>query len=250
MKEFGLTRKIGVVAVLGLALIAPAQIVRAQEQAKQPVATTQASGEQASPMATQTGKESEMELDEGAQYKHSKMVAMIGHKLGMSTETAALVFEYLNFAVLALLLIWALVKTLPKMFRDRTSSIQKELSDARSATEEASVRLNSVEERLAKLDGQIAEMKAQAEKDAVGEEQRFRAAAEEEKNKILASAEQEIASATQQAQRQLQQYAAGLAVDQAAKRLVITAETDRLLIRNFAQRLGLDKGGEDKGGQN
>ena len=94
-----------------------------------------------------------------------------------------------------LLLIWALAKTLPKLFRDRTSAIQKELSDARSATEEASVRLNSVEERLAKLDGQIAEMKAQAEKDAAGEEQRFRAAAEEEKNKILASAEQEIASA-------------------------------------------------------
>jgi F-type H+-transporting ATPase subunit b len=131
------------------------------------------------------------------------------------------------------------------MFRDRSSAIQKELSDARSATEEASVRLNSVEERLAKLDGQIAEMKAQAEKDAAAEEQRFRAAAEEEKNKILASAELEIASATQQAQRQLQQYAAGLAVEQAAKRLVITAETDRLLIKNFAQRLSDDKGGQN-----
>jgi F-type H+-transporting ATPase subunit b len=196
-------------------------------------------------LASQAGKESEMELDEGAQYKHSKMVQMIGHKLGMSTETAALVFEYLNFAVLALLLIWALVKTLPKMFRDRTSALQKELSDARSATEEASVRLNSVEERLAKLDGQIAEMKAQAEKDAAAEELRFRAAAEEEKNNILASAELEIASATQQAQRQLQQYAAGLAVEQAAKRLVITAETDRLLIKNFAQRLSEDKGGQN-----
>ncbi len=238
------TKKIGLAAVLGLVLVAAVQVVRAQEQAPQ-ATTTQVSGAQATPLASQAGKESEMELDEGAQYKHSKMVQMIGHKLGMSTETAALVFEYLNFAVLALLLIWALVKTLPKMFRDRTSALQKELSDARSATEEASVRLNSVEERLAKLDGQIAEMKAQAEKDAAAEEQRFRAAAEEEKNKILAGAELEIASATQQAQRQLQQYAAGLAVEQAAKRLVITAETDRLLIKNFAQRLSDDKGGQN-----
>ena len=249
MRGSGLTKKLGLVVVLGLALISPTRVVRAQG-ADVPAKTTQAGGEQASPAATPIGKESEMEIDEGEPYKHSKMVQMIGRKMGMSTETAALVFEYLNFGVLAALLIWALAKTLPKLFRDRTSALQKELSDARSATEEASVRLNSVEDRLAKLDGQIAEMKAQAEKDAAGEEQRFRAAAEEEKNKILASAEQEIASATQQAQRQLQQYAAGLAVEQAAKRLVITAETDRLLIKNFAQRLGLDKGGEDKGGQN
>ena len=239
-----LTKKIGLVAVLGLALLSPAQLVRAQEPAA-PAKTTQASGEQGTPAATPIGKETEMEIDEGEPYKHSKMVAMIGRKLGMSTETAALVFEYLNFGVLAALLLWGLAKTLPKMFRDRTSAIQKELSDARSATEEASVRLNSVEERLAKLDGQIAEMKAQAERDAIGEEQRFRAAAEEEKNKILASAEQEIASATQQAQRQLQQYAAGLAVEQAAKRLVITAETDRLLIKNFAQRIADNKGGQN-----
>jgi F-type H+-transporting ATPase subunit b len=237
VKGIVLTKKIGLAVVLGLVLVAPARVVRAQEPAK-PAATAQANGAQA-------GAESEQELDEGAQYKHSKMVQAIGHSMGMSTETAASVFEYLNFAILAGLLIWALAKTLPKLFRDRSSALEKELADARSATEEASVRLNSVEERLAKLDGQIAEMKAQAERDAAAEEQRFRAAAEEEKNKILASADQEIASATQQAQRQLQQYAAGLAVEQAAKRLVITAETDRLLIQNFAQWLSASKGGQN-----
>jgi F-type H+-transporting ATPase subunit b len=244
VKGFGLTKKIGLIAILGLALVCPARQIQSQEPVP-PAKTAQAGGEQAAPLATRTGEESEMEMDEGAQYKHSPMVKKIGHMLGMSTETAAVVFEYLNFSVLALLLIWGMAKVLPKMFRDRTSAIQKELSDARSATEEASVRLNSVEERLARLDVQIAEMKTQAEKDAVGEEQRFRAAAEEEKNKILASAEQEIASATQQAQRHLQQYAAGLAIDQAAKRLVITAETDRLLIKNFAQRLSENKDGQN-----
>jgi F-type H+-transporting ATPase subunit b len=249
VKGFGLTKKIGLVAVLGLALITPVRVVRAQEPAA-PAKKAHSSDRLPGPLGTQTGKESEQELDEGAQYKHSKMVQKLGHMLGMSTETADIVFEYLNAGVLAALLLYFAAKTLPTVFRNRTSTIQKELSDARSATEEASVRLNSVEERLAKLDGQIAEMKAQAERDAVAEEQRFRAAAEEEKNKILASAEQEIASATQQAQRHLQHYAAGLAVEQAAKRLVITAETDRLLIKNFAQRLGLDKSGENKGGQN
>ncbi len=192
-----------------------------------------------SPLANQEEK------DENDAYKHSAMVKKIGGMFGMNAETAATVFEVINFAVLAGAIGFGLYKTLPKTFRDRTSAIQKELADARSATEEASVRLNSVEDRLSKLDGQIAEMKAQSEKDVLAEERRVKAAAEEEKNKILASAEQEIASATQQAQRQLQQYAASLAIEQAAKRLVISAETDRLLVKNFAQRLTEGKGGEN-----
>jgi transposase len=47
-----------------------------------------------------------------------------------------------------------LMKTLPKAFRKRSTEIQKDLVEARTATEEASARLSSVEERLAKLDSQ------------------------------------------------------------------------------------------------
>ena len=213
--------------------------------AQEPVSSSPAaSGEKATPAGVSSEVNQE-EKDENEVYRHSAMVQKLGHMLGMSTETASTTFEVLNFAVLAIAIGGVALKLLPKTFRDRTSAIQKELSDARSATEEASVRLNSVEERLAKLDAQIAGMKTQAEKDAADEEKRFKTAAEEEKNKILAAAEQEIASAAQHAQRQLQQYAAGLAIDHAARRLVITAETDRQLVQNFAERLGSSKGGEN-----
>jgi F-type H+-transporting ATPase subunit b len=232
-------KKFGLATLLVAVMVSFGGALHAQDLAK-PVA----GGRETTPAANSV-EANQQEKDETAEYRHSPMVQKIGHAMGMSTDTAATTFEVMNFAVLALAIGGFLLKALPKMFRDRSSAIQKELTDARSATEEASVRLNSVEERLAKLDGQIAEMKAQAEKDALAEEKRIKAAAEEEKNKILASAEQEIASATQQAQRQLQQYAAGLAIDQAAKRLVITAETDRLLVQNFAQRLGDSKGGEN-----
>jgi F-type H+-transporting ATPase subunit b len=227
--------------LLASALMVPGRAVWAQEASAQLAATQQASS---------TGTAADAEVDETREYKQSKMVASIGKMVGMTPPVAAAVFEWLNFAVLALLLLWAVMKSVPKMFRDRSSAIQKELTDARSATEEASVRLSGVEDRLAKLDGQIAEMKANAEKDAAAEEQRLKASAEDEKNKILATAEQEIASLTQAAQRQLQQFAAGLAIEQAAKRLVISAETDRLLVRNFAERLGAGKAGGGKGGEN
>ncbi len=189
----------------------------------------------------------EAERDETEQYKHSAMVQKIGRMLGMSTETAATVFEVGNFVVLALLVGGVVVKVVPKTFKDRTSGIQKQLTDARAATEQASVRLNSVEDRLSHLDTQIAEMRAQAERDSAADEGRMKAAVEEETKKILAAADQEIASASMQAQRQLQQYAAELAIEQAAKKLVVSAETDRLLVQSFARRLG---GDESKGGQN
>jgi F-type H+-transporting ATPase subunit b len=40
------------------------------------------------------------------------------------------------------------------------------------------------------------------------------------------------------ARRAIQKYAAELAIEQAAKKLVVTAETDRLLVASFAARLG------------
>lgn len=232
-------KKLGTHIVLLSVFVIPSAFLHGQ------VPTT-ASGRQTTPAANSPAVEQD-EKDEAAELKHSKMVAAIGHMMGISTDAAATTFEVLNFAVLAIVVGGFLLKTMPKVFRNRSSAIQKELSEARSATEQASVRLNSVEERLAKLDDQIEQMKTQADTDAIEEERRFRAAAEEEKIKILAVAEQEIASATEQARRQLQQYAAGLAIDQAARRLVITEETDRLLIRNFAQRLGEQgtKGGEN-----
>jgi len=54
----------------------------------------------------------------------------------------------------------------------------------------------------------------------------------------VAAAEAEIQSATIFARREIQKYAAELAIEQAARKLVVTAETDRLLVESFAHRLG------------
>ena len=202
-------------------------------------------GRKATPAGESQEANSEVK-DENDAYRHSAMVQKIGHIMGMSTETAATTFEVFNFGILALAIGAFLLKALPKTFRKRSSAIQKHLVDARTATEEASARLNSVEDRLAALDGQIAEMRVQSERDAAADEVRIKATVEDERKRILASADQEIAAATMHAQRQLQQYAAELAIEQAARKLVVSAETDRLLVQNFARRLG----NESKGGDN
>ena len=238
--KFSVVQKISLSILFAGALLAPMHPLRAEVA---PAAQTQT----ASAADAQTSLASEQEVDEKAAYRHSAMVRKVGKMFGMDAEQAATSFEIFNFAILAILLVWLLVKTLPKTFRNRSGVIQKQLVDARTATEEAAMRMSGVEARLSKLDEQIAAMRAQAEKDSAADERRIKASVEEEKQKILTAAEQEIVSATTLARRQLQQYAAELAIDQAAQKLVVSAETDRLLVQAFANRLA----GEDpKGGQN
>jgi F-type H+-transporting ATPase subunit b len=226
--------------LLAATLFAPVRHTIAQQ------ATPTDGGRLSSPEA-QSPEKNKQEADENDAYLHSPSVRKLGAIVGLNAEQAATAFTIANFIVLAALVGWFLLKTLPKTFRDRNTTIQKDLVDARTATEQSSARLRSVEERLSKLDEQIAALRAQADKDSALDEQRIKASIEEDKRKILEAAEQEIAAATTLAHRQLQQYAAELAIDQAARKLVVTAETDRLLVQSFARRL---TGDDSKGGKN
>jgi F-type H+-transporting ATPase subunit b len=228
--------------MLGVMLLAISSGLKAQEPSR-----SDAPSGQAGTTETLSQEANKEEHDENEAYRHSAAVKAIGAKLGLNADQAATAFEFFNFALLALGVGWVMIRMLPKTFRDRNSAIQKHLVDARTATEEATARLSSVEERLSKLDDQISAMRAQAELDSAADEQRIKASVEDEKKKILTAAEQEIASATVQAQRQIQQYAAELAIEQAAKKLVVSAETDRLLVQGFARRLA---GDDPKEGQN
>ncbi len=235
-------KKISLVLALTVPLLGSWYVLGAQK-----ADSANAGGGRLSSPEGQSADANKAEVNEDDQYLHSASVRKIGSMMGMGAEQAATAFTVMNFVVLAALVGWLLLRTLPKTFRNRNTAIQKHLVDARMATEEASARLNVVEARLSKLDEEIAAMRAQADKDSAFEEQRIKGHVEEEKQKILDTAEQEIAAATALARRQIQQYAAELAVDQAARKLVVSAETDRLLIQSFAQRL---TGSGGKGGQN
>ena len=225
--------------VLGVAAMCPVHAFAVTEQAK-PVTSTEATA----PNGEVPAKE-EQEKGENYDYTHSATVKSFGRMLGMSPDTASMAFTVFNFVALMILIGYLLVKFLPKAFRQRNTNIQKQLVDARTATEEAKARLGSVEARLAKLDVQIAEMKQLAETELAREEVRVQTNLEEEQKKIVEAAEAEIVAATAAARREIQNYAAELAIDQAAKKLVVSAETDRLLVENFARRLGAEVGGEN-----
>jgi F-type H+-transporting ATPase subunit b len=175
--------------------------------------------------------------DETAQFKHSASVKLISKITGLSLDGAYWLAVILNFAIVAGLIAWFAKKNLPAMFRARTASIQKSLEEARKASEDANRRLAEIESRLGRLDDEIVQMRAAAEKEAVAEEERIKAAAAEDARRIIVSAEQEIAAALKAARRELTTYAADLAVTLASKQIRVDTATDQALVRRFTQQL-------------
>jgi F-type H+-transporting ATPase subunit b len=187
------------------------------------------------------------EKDEMAEFKESASVRAISRVTRLNLQQSYWLSIVLNFAVIAILIVWAAKKYLPGMFRDRSAGIQKAMLEAQKASEEARGKLAEIEARLAKLDVEIAAMRDAAEKEGASEEARIQAAAQEDGRKIVISAEQEIAAAAKAARRQLTAHAADLAVALAQKQIRVDAATDQALVRNFAGQLAgpSDTSGKD-----
>jgi F-type H+-transporting ATPase subunit b len=176
--------------------------------------------------------------DEEYAFRHSDSVRAFAKMFHLSPEAASMVFWSLNAVLLFVFVGYFLVTGLPKAFRSRRQQLDRQIVEARVATEKAEERLRAVEERLSRLDSEIAAVREQAEHDSAHDETRIKQAMEDEKKKIVASAEQEIASAGAAAERRLRKFAAELAVDRATSRLHLTEGDDRTLIQEFASSLG------------
>jgi F-type H+-transporting ATPase subunit b len=173
------------------------------------------------------------------------LVKWTAKTLNTSAETAATIFEFINFGAIMLLLGIPLTKALPKMLRARGEKVRIDLETARKATAEAQARLSAIEAKLAGLDGEIEQIRAQVEEESKQDEVRIKSTIGEESARIVAAAEQEIESSAAQARRSLRSFAADLAIDQAAKQLTFTPETDRALIAEFLGDAALTaKGGQ------
>jgi len=236
--------------VLAAGLVFAAGLLFSQSNAQAPHSGSGAQSaavEKASPgdhgkTSIQTGAENPPaeEEEENIQFKYSPIVRKVAKATGLSKESIYWSFLVVNFVILAAALAWVTKKALPNGFAPRTAEIQKGIEEARKASAEASARLGEIEGRLAKLDTEIAELRAAAEADFSVEEERIKAAAEQDAKNVIAAAEQEIAAAARTAQRELKSFVAGLAVDLAEKKIKVDDATDQALVRGFAAQLGKD----------
>ena len=161
---------------------------------------------------------------------------------------AASIYEGLNFFIIVLAVGVPLFRWLPKFLRQRKQKLRNDIESARKVTEDATARLSAVEAKLARIDEEIQKFRAEGEAESQQDEALIKASLADESTRIVQSVEQEIGVAAAQARRGLRNFAAGLAIDEAAKKLVLTAETDRALIAEFVgDVLG---SGAGRGGKN
>ncbi len=237
--------KLPLLLVLTLATaVAPLHVgAQTPEPPSQPTveSTTQ---EAQNPPKTEAAKTEEQEND---QYRHAPIVQSLARLMHVQVETAARIFEIFNVSVVVFGILIPLIRIMPKLLRKRSEKIKADIEEARKTTADANSRLNAVESKLASLDQEIAKFRTEVEQQIAQDEQRGKAALEEESARIVASAEQEIGVAAAQAKRSLRHFAADLAIDQAVKKLVLTPETDRALIAEFVSETGRDENG---GGRN
>jgi F-type H+-transporting ATPase subunit b len=156
-----------------------------------------------------------------------------------ATERATEIFKWINFVIVAGLVVWVFGKLLPPVFRKKAEAISSAIANATSAKAAADAQLGEAETRLANLQKEVAELRTFAERESAAEVVRLRAATQSDTQKIAAAARAEIEAAERAARLELKALAANLAVDGAETLLVkqLTPTAQESLISNFVQSL-------------
>lgn len=240
------------VRILGMAVMAALMLVPAaapsraiaQQPGTQRPPHSVAPAPSPSPAAANTPSSEE---DRENAFLNAPVVHKMAHAFNLSEPAARTLFLVINFLIIFFAIAIPLARTMPKIFRKRAQNLRHDLDLARKATEEARQRMSAVEAKLAGLDREIAQFRAQVEQESLEDEKRIKATLKEESERILASAEQEIAAAAAHARRSLRSFAADLAIEQATRQLTLTPETDRALIGEFIGQLAGENGrGQDE----
>jgi len=155
------------------------------------------------------------------------------------TERANELFKWINFAIVAAVLIWLFAKKLPAVFRGNADKISSAITKATAAKEEAERQVREAEAKLANLQKEIAVLETTARREAIEEGERIRAMAQNDAKKVGVAAQAEIEAAERAARLELKALAASLAVEGAESLLAkqLTPAAQETLLDTFVKSL-------------
>jgi F0F1-type ATP synthase membrane subunit b/b' len=158
---------------------------------------------------------------------------------GGPPEIVTVIFKWIHFVILAGIAFWLFRKVLPPIFRRNADNISSAITKATAAKAEAERRLQAAAAKFARLEQEVAEFRAQAQKDAAAELDRLRALTKLDAEKIQIAAKAEIEAAERAARVELKALAARLAVDHAESLLTkeLTPAVQENMISHFVQSL-------------
>ncbi len=160
------------------------------------------------------------------------------------TESAAAAerldfWKTINFLILAAILGWAAYKFGGPFLNARTREIRQGIEEAAKIKKDAETRFAEIDARLSSLGAQVEELRKQAHQESAAEAERMRQETGRQRDRIFAQASREIEAVEKATRKELRAYAAGLAIDLAARRLreQMTPETDQALVQTMLRDL-------------
>lgn len=156
-----------------------------------------------------------------------------------ATEHANEIFKWINFAIVAGVLVWLFGKYLLPKFRKNADTISSAITKATAAKEEAERQVREAEAKLANLQQEIATLRATSQREAAKEAERIRALTQSDVEKVGIAAQAEIEAAERAARLELKALAASLAVDGAESLLAkqLTPAAQETLVDTFVKSL-------------
>ena len=145
---------------------------------------------------------------------------------GGAEKPSLLLWQTLNFLILAGLLGWLVVKQGGPLLTSRSKEITEGLAAGEIAKAEADARAAEVEAKLGNLEKEINALRGSAREERDREADRIRHDTQAEIARIHHQAEMEIESAGKQARLEVQRAAAALAIDLAEKKVRARMSTD------------------------
>src|SRR3984893_4618824 len=137
-----------------------------------------------------------------------------------SQQSAENLFKWINFALVAGVIVWLSVKKGPAFFGRRADVISSDIQKSTEAKKQADEQLRDAETKLQNLEKEVADLRASAQRESAAEADRIRNLTLTDEQKIAEAAQAEVNAAERAARLELKALAANLAVSGAESLLV------------------------------
>ena len=156
-----------------------------------------------------------------------------------SQQSAENLFKWINFVLVAGVIVWLCLKKGPAFFGRRADVISSDIQKSTEAKKRAELQLQDAETKLRNLEKEVAAMRAAAQRESAAEADRVRNLTVTDEQKITEAGTAEVGAAERAARLELKALAANLAVSGAESMLVkqLTPAAQEALINNFVKTL-------------
>jgi F-type H+-transporting ATPase subunit b len=156
-----------------------------------------------------------------------------------AADRANEIFKWINFAIVAAVLVWVFGKILPPKFQKNADAISSAIAKATVAKAEAERQVRESENKLANFGREVEQLGVTAQREGITEAERIRELARADAERVRLAAKAEIEAAERAARLELKAIAANLAVDRAEALLVkeLTPKAQQSLVSAFVQSL-------------